>query len=164
MVIYIKELLLVVDVQKAFINKETKKTFEKIKELVKSKRYSNIIYGKFLNHKNSPFYNKLGYKECIDNASQELVIDPEDNKIISRDKYSLYTRELVDYIISNNIDNIYICGFDTDACIYITALELFENNFNVYVLKDYCFSSEGSKFHKYGIILLEKQIGEKYII
>lgn len=159
-----KKLLLVVDAQKAFLNEDTEKIFEKIKELVKSKSYSYIVYGKFINHKDSPFYNKLGYKYCIDYDNQGLVLDTEGNKVIARDKYSLFTKELVDYIISNNIENVYICGFDTDACVYKTALDLFENNFNVYVLSDYCFSSGGFKFHQYGIELLKRQIGEGNVV
>ena len=158
------DMLLVIDLQKAFINKNTKEIFEKIQKLVNSKRYGNIIFGKFINHLDSPFYTKLGYKECIDKDSQEIALDTKDNKIIERDKYSLFTKELIDYIVLNNIKNIYICGLDTDACVYKTALDLFENNFNVYILKDYCFSNGVLKFHQYGIELLKRQIGEKYII
>lgn len=158
------KMLLVIDVQKAFINNDTMDTFKKIKNLVKSIEYSNIVYGKFINHKDSPFYNKLGYTKCSDSDSQEIFIDTGDNKIIARDKYSLFTKELEDYIIANNIKDIFICGFDTDACVYKTALDLFENNFNVFVLKDYCFSSGGLKFHQYGIELLKRQIGENHII
>lgn len=54
--------------------------------------------------------------------------------------YTAVNDELKDYIRENDISQIYLCGFDTDACIQKTAIDLFEQNYDVYVLKDYCMS------------------------
>lgn len=59
--------------------------------------------------------------------------------------------------------NVYpFCGFDTDACVYKTALDLAERGIRPVVLKDYCFS-ENQEFHNLGLRLLERNIGLKNI-
>ena len=68
------------------------------------------------------------------------------------------------YISKNSIDEIYLCGFDTDGCILKTAFDLFENNIKAYILQDYCMSSGGEKYHYEAIDILKRSIGEKFII
>ena len=46
--------------------------------------------------------------------------------------YSAVNRDLIEYISKNSIDEIYLCGFDTDGCILKTAFDLFENNKHIY--------------------------------
>ena len=72
--------------------------------------------------------------------------------------------ELEKYINKNNIDEIYLCGLDTDACVYKTALDLFENNYDVYVLKDYTMSHKGVELHNVFIDNLKRLIGENKVI
>ncbi|MEI3434494.1 MAG: hypothetical protein V8R26_05800, partial [Clostridia bacterium] len=52
-------------------------------------------------------------------------------------------------IKENDVEQIYLClDFkNTDACVLKTALDLFENNYEVYVLKEYCMSGAGQKIH-----------------
>ena len=69
-----------------------------------------------------------------------------------------------DYIRENDISEIYLCGFDTDACIQKTAIDLFEQNYDVYVLKDYCMSHLGKETHDFHINNLARLIGKDRII
>lgn len=159
-----KSLLLIIDVQKCFINEYTEKTKYSIEKLLNKNNYDFIVFGKFKNNKNSPFYKKLNYTECMNEYDTQIELDIENKKVIERCKYSLYTNELKKYIKNNNISKIYICGFDTDACIYKISLDLFENNYDVYVLKDYCASSGGYDMNKMALTLLNRQIGKNSII
>lgn len=61
-----------------------------------------------------------------------------------------------------NFDEIHIAGFDTEACIYKTAMDLIEHNIRPVVLKDYCFSSD-EEMHEIGLKILQKNIGERNI-
>lgn len=159
-----KKLLLIIDVQVCFINDYTISVKNNIEKLLKQEKYDFVVFGKFKNNISSPFYNKLKYKKGITNEEAEIVLNAKDCKIIERCKYSLYTDELKDYIKNNDINEIYICGFDTDACIYKTALDLFENNYSVFILKEYCGSSGGYKLHEMGLKLLNRQLGRNSII
>lgn len=159
-----KKLLLVIDCQKAFINNYTKEYADKIKALLNKKEYSNIVFTKFKNNEQSPFYNILGYKQCLNDEDCKLIIEYHNATIIEKDTYSVVNSKLLEYISQNNIDEIYLCGFDTDGCVLKTAFDLFEENKRTFILKDYCMSSGGERYHKEAIDILKRSIGEKYII
>ena len=85
-------------------------------------------------------------------------------KVINKKIYSALNEELKEYIKSNSINQIYLCGFDTDACIQKTAIDLFEQNYDVYVLKGYCMSHAGKETHDFYINNLKRLIGKDKII
>ena len=158
-----RKLLLVIDCQKAFINNYTKEYVDKIKLLLDKKEYTNTLFTIFNNNKNSPFYNLLDYKGCINNDYCELMINCN-VPVIEKYTYSAVNKEFIEYLFKNNIDEIYMCGFDTDGCVLKTAFDLFEKNIKTYILQDYCMSSGGEKYHNEAIDILKRSIGEHYII
>ena len=158
------KLLLVIDVQNDFINNNTKMTMQKIQDLINSHEYKNIVFTKFINNETSIWYKKLNYKGCLTEEGRNIPIDTEKHLVINKNIYSALNEELISYIKTNKIDEIYLCGFDTDACIYKTALDMFENNYNVYVLKDYCMSHKGLELHNVMIENLKRLIGKDKIV
>lgn len=130
-------LLLVIDVQNDFINEHTKNILTKIKELVDSNKYDLTAFTRFINDENSIWYKKLNYKGCMTKEGQAIAINTKNNKVFDKNIYTAVNDELKKYIQKNNISKIYLCGFDTDACVQKTAIDLFEQNYDVYVLKDY---------------------------
>lgn len=159
-----KKLLLVIDVQKDFINEHTKNTLKKIKELVNSNRFDLTVFTRFINDENSTWYKKLNYKGCMTKEQQEIALDTKDYRIFDKRIYSALNTELKEFIKENHIDEIYLCGFDTDACVQKTALDLFEQNYEVYILKDYCMSHKGDETHKLYINNMKRLIGKGRII
>ena len=119
-------MLLIIDCQKAFINNYTKEYVNKIKKQLNTKDYSNVVFTIFKNNNKSAFYNLLGYKKCINDDDCKLMIDGNFT-IIEKYTYSSVNIDLIEYISKNSIDEIYLCGFDTDGCILKTAFDLFEN-------------------------------------
>lgn len=160
-----KKLLLIIDVQQAFINKYTKSLPEKIEKYVSNNFYDYIALSKFVNNLNSNYYKKLKYKNCINDEQTKIVLKNINyNIVIEKSTYSAYNDKLANFINDNKIDEIYICGLDTDACVLKTALDLFERNYNVYVLKNYCASSSGRQYHNMAIKILSVEIGKNSII
>lgn len=158
------KLLLVIDVQNDFVNENTKEYVEKIQKLIDSKDYQNIAFTKFINNEESLWYKKLDYKGCMTKEGQAIVLDTKDYKIFEKTIYSALNNELKEYIKDNKIEEIYLCGFDTDACIQKTAIDLFENGYEIYVLKDYCMTHVGIELHNATINNLKRLIGENSII
>lgn len=158
------KLLLVIDVQKDFINKNTAPILSKIEELVNSGNFKNIAFTRFINDINSIWYKELKYKGCLTKEQQQIAINTKNYKVFDKRIYSSLNDELKTYLLENEIDEIYLCGFDTDACVSKTALDLFENNYNVYVLKDYCMSSKTIELHNIYINNLIRLIGKNRII
>ena len=158
------KLLLVIDVQKGFINENTKDVLPKIEEMVEKKEFEYIAFTRFINNVDSNWYKKLAYKGCMNKEEQDIVIDTHDYKIFNKRIYSALNDELREFIKENDIKQIYLCGFDTDACVQKTALDLFENGYDVYVLKDYCMCSKGVELHNIIINNLKRLIGIDKII
>lgn len=159
-----EKLLLVIDCQKAFINNYTEKYIKKINDLINNSTYSNIVFTRFKNNKQGPFYNILEYKKCFDDDDCKLMINYNNAKVIEKETYSAVNKKLLEYIDKNNIEEIYLCGFDTDGCVLKTAFDLFENNQKTYILQDYCMSSGGENYHNEAIDILKRSIGNDYII
>jgi len=159
-----RKLLLIIDVQNDFINDNTKDYVAKIEKLINSNKFDDIVFTKFINNENSKWYKELNYKGCIDQQGQDIVIDTREHKVFEKTGYSSLNDELRKYIKEKDIKQIYLCGFDTDACVQKTALDLFENNYDVYVLKDYCMCSSGVELHNIIINNLKRLIGKDKII
>lgn len=61
------------------------------------------------------------------------------------------------------VNEVYICGLDTDACVLATAIGLFDNLIAPIVLEDYCFSTGGEQYNEAGLKCLERTISKALI-
>ena len=159
-----KALLLVIDVQRNFINKNTKNIPKRIEKLINENNFKHIVFTKFINDENSNFYKVLNYRGCIRNEDRDIVGDTKDNRVLEKKGYTAITRELIIYLKENNIKDVYLCGIDTDACVLKTAVDLFENNYNVKVIEYCTMSHSGGRYHKFAIKMLKKLIGKDSIV
>lgn len=144
-----KTALLIIDAQKsAVIKPEIVRNIEKLQY-----EYDVVYVSKFTNT-DSPLLKIMDWGGYED---EELAFVPKKNAVIfTKTGYSSYLPEMRDFI------EIHICGFDTEACVYKTAMDLAENNVTPVVLKDYCYSSDAD-MHEAGIKIIEKNIGIKNI-
>lgn len=157
-------LLLIIDFQNEFINDVTFKSVNDLKDLVNSNKYDDVVFTRFINNKENPIYKKADWDGCLTEESIKVPIDTKDYKIIDKGTYTAYNEELINYLKTNKINNIYIAGFDIDCCVFTTALNLFENNYNVYILKDYVYSCVSEELKQEILDILGRCIGEKYIV
>ena len=95
---------------------------------------------------------------------RRIVIDTKDNRVLEKRTYTALTQELMTYLKENKIEDIYLCGIDTDACVLKTAIDMFENNYNVKVIEYCTMSHSGRRYHKFAIKMLKKLIGKDSII
>lgn len=158
------KLLLVVDLQNDFINENTKFLKEKIKRLITSNKYNYVVFSQFINSDNSKFVKQLNWNGCLTEDGKEIAIEVENGYILRKDTYTCLNYELVKYIDDKKIDEIYICGIDTECCILKTAFDFFEKDYNFYILKNYCASTHGENRHNNAIEILKRNIGNDKII
>lgn len=107
---------------------------------------------------------KLKYRGCVKLEQQKIVIGTGKWRVFNKRTYTVVNEEFKNYIKDNKIDEIYICGFDKDACVQKTALGLFEEEYNVFILKDYCMCYRGYELHEATINNLKRLIGRDSII
>ena len=158
-----KKLLMVIDVQKDFVNENNSHILQKIEDLINLNKFDDVIFTQFINNEESVWYKKLKYRGCLTEEGRKIIIDTKNYKVFLKYTYSAINQELEKYLKDNNIDEIYLCGFDTDACVQETAIDLFEKNYNIFVLKDYCMSYN-LEIHNMTINNLKRLIGEDSII
>ena len=144
-----KKALLIIDVQKsAVVKPEIAQNIEKLQY-----EYDVVFVSEFTN-KNSPLLKLLDWSGYDD---ETLAFKPKDNATIyTKTGYTSYLPQMKQF------DEIHICGFDTDACVYKTAMDLAEVGVRPVILKDYCFSAN-QELHDMGLKLLERNIGIKNI-
>lgn len=157
-------LLLIVDFQNEYINDINSKSIEELNELVNSNNYDDILFTRFINDENNPVYKTAKWYGCMDEKSINVPIDTKNYKVLDKKTYTAYNDELIKYLKDNKIDNIYIAGFDVDCCVFVTALNLFENNYNTYILKDYVYSCVSEELKEEIVSILGRCIGEDHIV
>ena len=140
-----KSLLLVIDLQNEFINDNTRYLIKKRDKLIDSKKYDDVLFTRFIN--DSRWDNILEWDGCKDKESIEIPISTRNYKVVDKSIYTSLNDEVRDYIRNNNIDIIYLCGISTDCCVLKTALDMFEEGYNVKVLKDYSMCTVGINTH-----------------
>ena len=70
-----KKILIVIDVQKDFVNEKNEEVLKRISELVNSNKYDDVIFTKFINDKKSNWYKKLKYEGCLTEEGRKILID-----------------------------------------------------------------------------------------
>jgi nicotinamidase-related amidase len=81
--------------------------------------------------------------------------------------YSCFAGErcqLPNVLHSNNITDLYVCGINTDYCVFATALDAFQRNFTVVVVSDAVSSVRGEDAHREGLRNLERHFGSKCLM
>ena len=157
-------LLLIIDLQKVFINKNTRKLPKKINKIINDKRYNKVAFTRFNNFNDSIYVKKLKWKKCINVDDKKIMIDVGNNNVFNKYVYSAVNEEFIKFIKENNITNIYLCGIDIECCVLKTAFDLFELGYNVYVLKDYCACTHGIIRKNNALKIIKRCIGKDNVI
>lgn len=157
------KILVVIDLQRAFINSNTEYLVRRIEDLVNSGKFDKIIFTKFINYEDSIYTSKLGYNRCISYDDQSIMIDTRDNIVINKYVYTAYNDEFINNI-NKDSDIIYLCGIDTECCVLKTSFDLFENGYDVKVLKEYSGSTHGEESNNYMLEVIGRSIGKGNVI
>lgn len=159
-----KKMLLVIDLQKSFINPNTEFLISKIDSLVNSGSYDLVVFTKFINDNDSMWVKKLNYKGCISLEDRKIMINTKDNIVLEKSLYTAYSDNLINLINLFKIDEVHLCGIDTECCVLKTAFDLFENGYNIKVLKDYSACTHGKESNKNALDIIARNIGKSNVI
>jgi len=159
-----KNALLIIDVQKFFINEFTKEIPNKIVDFVETHKFDFVLFFKFVSSKESNFVKYLNWQKMFDSPDTDIISELEKfvtkDNVFTKSSFSAFKSEkFLEFLKDNEIKELYICGFDTDGCIFSTAIEAFDLGFNVKVLQDLCGSHNGKEYHKNAIEILKRNAG-----
>lgn len=157
-------MLLIVDVQKGFINDNTVHVPSKVTAL--QKKYGPVAATAFQNPGHSPFRSILNWNEFSPRSEETdlaYILKPG-APLFWKSDYSGPINKILRFITENGIKLIDICGINTDVCVQHTALTLFQNGFHVRIISDACASTRGLEHHKAGLLCAAHGIGKDNII
>ena len=164
------KILIVVDVQNGFI--KTQEHIEKANQivaLVKSGKFDKIVATKFLNYTDSMYERYFNWSDLKTSDETDLYEPLKEfvDATFKKTTYNCVNDDFIELLTELNdceeVNEVYICGLDTDACVLATAIGLFDNLIAPIVLEDYCFSTGGYEYHKAGIKCLERIVGRNQI-
>jgi nicotinamidase-related amidase len=156
--------LLIIDVQKGFINQNTAHIPKLIEELQYT--YTYVFATKFHNPKDS-FFRKLvhWHKFGEGSADCDIAYTPKrDTFIISKDVYTCVNNSFLVKLAALNIGEVHICGLETDMCVTKNAVDLFEAGIVPVVLSTYCASCSGEESHMHALQALRRYIGAEQVL
>ncbi len=166
-----KDILLVVDMQKGFARYEqTIELTQKIADLLERKIFDCVVATKFLNDDHSIYEKLFDWHRLKDEEDQ--IIAPQVAKHVDYtfDKYvyncvnATFLQKMCQINDGVYPEKIYVVGADTDCCVMTIATALFESNIRPIVLSKYCDSNGGTESHKAGLLCMKRLIGANQII
>ena len=156
--------LLIIDVQKGFINEKTSHIPKLVEELQYT--YAYVFATKFYNPKDSFFRKLIRWNKFGENSSDcDIAYTPKrDTFIISKAVYSCVDNSFLAKLAALNIGEVHICGLETDMCVTKNAVDLFEAGIVPVVLSTYCASCSGAEAHVHALQTLRRYIGAKQVL
>ena len=156
--------LLVVDVQRGFINEHTAHIPALIESLLPS--YQNVFATRFYNPENSNYRRLIKWNRFSPKSADfEFAFTPTSNvRIINKPIYTCVNSEFLSTLEGLMISEIHIAGIDTDICVTKCAVDIFEKGLTPFVLAKYCASHAGPALHQAALKILARFIGSEQVI
>lgn len=155
--------------QEGFRFTETEYIIENI--LNRLRNFSGIkIFTQFFDIPNSLFEQQLHWSKFQNEENQRILkeFDEISDKIIFRhSSYGVATKEMIDFLKENQVKKIFLTGIYTDVSVLKSAMDLFDNEFEVFVIKNCCNSvhrNQKNNLHESGIESLSHILGKDHII
>ena len=156
--------LLIVDVQNGFVNDATRHIVPKVEAL--QKQYAHVYATRFINTEGSPYRKLLDWHRFYASSNDvPLAFQPIDGVVvIDKHVYTCVTPAFLEDLHSKGIEEVAICGIDTDACVSACAIGLFENGIRPILLSEACASHAGPEYHQAALRILPRLIGKNQIL
>ena len=159
-----QNVLIIIDYQKAFKNSNSEKTIKPINKLAKSFKWDMIIETMWFNSgdESNLYMQNLSYDECQleDKAGALVKMFPNVHVFPRVNRYSCATEQFL-AILNYNMD-IYIAGWETDACVLATLFSLFDRGVNFKVVSE-CVTSKTDEVDEAARKIIKRQFGDVII-
>jgi nicotinamidase-related amidase len=155
--------LLVVDVQRAFINDYTQHVPPRIKRLIEGGEFAPILFTVFVNTPGSPYRRLLDWHASAEPPETDLVDDiapfASRDRTFAKRGLTGVPDQLADRMRRDRLSEISVVGMDTDMCVLKIAMDIFDMGIEPVVLVDCCASTAGLQAHLAGLAILSRNIG-----
>ncbi len=158
-----------VDLQEGFLSDRIRQTdyIQRVCRFVEDLDKNRVVLTRFVNRPGSNFERLLDWpKMQADSAETRLFGTLEDKglHVVSKSIYSSWLPDVIARADELHCTQIVIFGLDSEACVFKTALDVFDAGLEPVVLKDLCESSGGSDQNETGLQLLASLTGVRQVI
>jgi nicotinamidase-related amidase len=155
--------LLVVDVQRGFINEFTRHIPARVARLLAGGDFGPVLFTRFINSDGSPYQRLLKWHACSAPPDTDLVdeLAPFVDADNVYDKHGLtgVPDALAERLQRDQLEEIRVVGIDTDMCVLKIAMDVFDLGIEPIVLVDCCASTAGLQAHLAGLAILSRNVG-----
>lgn len=158
-----KRALILVDVQRAFLNESNREVVGSIVEHLKRVPYEQYVLAEFHAEKGSLWDIQQGWicpRAEESTTSPEILEALKDRNliIVEKETRSVFkgNKDVAAPLREAGIEEVHVVGLETHDCVLATCFEAFDLGFFVYAIED-CCESESRELHEAGLTLLRKQ-------
>ena len=155
--------LLVVDVQRGFINEYTRHIPARIARLIETGEFEPLLFTVFVNSPDSPYHRLLDWHACVGPPDTELVTElasvAQPSNVFEKRGLTGVPDALAERLRRDRIEEISVVGIDTDMCVLKVTMDLFDAGIEPIVLLDCCASTAGLQAHLAGLAILSRNVG-----
>lgn len=159
--------LLVVDAQVGFAGPHTAHVESRIASLVEQRAgdFSIIIATQFFNAPDSNFRRLIDWHGVSESPATDLFepVQAAAHCVIAKHTYGA-SDEIARLLADRGIEDVFVCGIDTDVCVLQNAAGLFDRGYYVRVLLDACGTNGGPLAQEASRPLLMRTIGARQTI
>lgn len=159
------DVLVVVDMQKCFLEQKETDLPNRIRRHIQEKNYDMIFFSQLVNQKSSNFYERLDWKDCMNSEEIQIVSELKDlaseNTVVQKETYSVFKSEEFNSEINlEEVNKLNLCGVDSDACVLATAFEAFDKNLDFEILRELTESTSENRqeFEEYAERIMERSL------
>ncbi|MDQ1287615.1 MAG: hypothetical protein QG622_1180 [Actinomycetota bacterium] len=159
--------LVVVDVQRGFVNEASAPVVPVIVELVRRWQAAGgvTVLTRFINRPDSAFVRLIGWTALmsddpgIEFAPEIAPLAPTATMVVLKNGYTALAPEVLRLLEREKRDNVWVAGLDTESCVLATCLHAFELGLTPWLLDDACASHAGQDIHDAGRLVISRLIG-----
>mmetsp|Transcript_28327 Transcript_28327/g.39134 ORF Transcript_28327/g.39134 Transcript_28327/m.39134 type:complete len:184 (+) Transcript_28327:237-788(+) len=109
-------------------------------------------------------YNQVGIAD-----TPGAMIIPELSELnlihINKYNYSAFTdSDLSQVLVESKTEKVYLCGINTDFCVFASALDAFQRKFEIFVLSDACSTFKGKTGHLVALQRIREHFSESSVL
>lgn len=163
--------LLVIDAQEGFVNRHSRDVLPTIVRLIKDWQAAGapVVLTRFHNEPGSPYETITGWTKLRSSEEQALIADlapyaADAAAVIDKAQASIFTPEGAQLIRDAGWTDLVLCGIDTDACVYDSAMAAYQSGYRPWIVTDACASTGGTQYHDAALLLAGRNISPNQLV
>ncbi len=160
--------LIAVDMQHQFLNAHTRHILPGVQALVD--RFDYVVCSRYVHLEGGPverFKKWEGAGENTLGAQLAINLDARPGsrtRVLEKHYFGAFSPEVREWVLNHGIEEVYVCGMDTDICVLKTLFDIVETGLRPIVLKDLTATYAGEPCYSHGMLSIKRLVGREQIL